>query len=148
MNDFTVKKLAEVQAFIETAEVIMKRGKSFGGTSKVVELMDTAAKTEIASLVPAESKTVFDDAVAKTREKLDKMMELHVGEDWDNPVQVLEWTSFYSGAGAAHSGLVSAALRLTDSEGAFKLGNLESTYYYLLKEAIEALQAVGTERSR
>lgn len=148
MNDFTVKKLADVQALIAIAKVITSHTTSFGGTSRVVDFLDITAKTDIANIVPKDSHELFDDAVAKATAKLTKLMEISIGDDWENNVIVLEWTCTYAGLGAARSGLVSAALRSTDSEGAFKLGNLESNFYYTLKEAILALQAIAAERNR
>lgn len=144
MNEFTAKKLAEVEAFLQTAGVIAERaGESLRQQSpEVATGLTEASRLSVASAVPSEQQQVFTDKVAKTSDKLTQMMELYIGDAWDNPVEVLEWSSFFSGAAAAHAALVGEL----DPEIKQLLSDIQEHFEGLLQQVIAALQAVGRQR--
>lgn len=148
MNEFTVKKLAEVQAFIQTGKTICEKGNSYAGTaSQVVAIIEATDKVELAAAIPEDHKELFSAKVEKTNEKLQKMMDLYVGDEWDNPVEVLEWTSFFAGAGAAHAGLTKSATESSNPDISKSLGSLEQAYKDMLDEVIDNLQSFASSKS-
>jgi hypothetical protein len=110
-NTFTIKKLAEVQAFIKLkADILERSGSNFKNHSPSVYEKLKSINADLNSLVADEGKEVFDIKIEATQTKLTKMMELYVGDSWDDPVEVLEWLSFYSGSASAHCVLAASAL--------------------------------------
>ncbi len=103
MNHKAIKKYAEVAAFVTLAGDMHRRA----GTElqdyapRISERLRTIGGAELPQ-VAADDREAFETKLAKTTEKLTRMMDLYVGDEWDNPVEVLEWSSFYAGAAAAH----------------------------------------------
>lgn len=149
MNEFTAKKLAEVQAFVDTGRAIWERSNSFGSTApQAVTILQAAAKVNLASSIPEDKQELFNTKVQKTTQKLTAMMELYIGDEWDNPVEVLEWSSFFAGAGAAHAGLTKSATETSAPELSKSLGSLEQAYRDLLDQVITQLQAAAQTKSK
>lgn len=144
MNEFTAKKLAEVEAFCKVSGAIIQRaGESFDTEyGSVAAILDDLAAQSVASAVAANQKAIFDAKLEKTTAKLTKMMELYIGDEWDNPVEVLEWTSFFTGAAAAHCALASEL----DLGARDQLVGMSQHYHDALKEVIASLKAVGAVR--
>jgi hypothetical protein len=134
MQEAAVKKCAEVAAFIALADEIIKRaGQAFAGHAPVChqKLTDISA-VSFADTIPNEHRPLFDAKTNKTVTKLTTMMELYIGDEWDNPIEVLEWCSFYAGAGAAHCA-ISAHL--------VKDGSEDPSQFQQLTGQLETLEA-------
>ncbi len=144
MNEFTAKKLAEIEAFLQISGVIIEKAGNplVENNPEVVESLDALSQQTIAPSVSAEVKEIFDTKVEKTHAKLSNMMEIYIGDEWDNPVEVLEWSSFFSGAAAAHAALAS---ELSD-ETREQLDTVRSDFEALLQKVIAGLRAVGISR--
>ncbi len=144
MNEFTAKKLAEIEAFLQISGVIIeKAGTPLAENSpEVVEALNALSQQTIAESVDANVKGIFDTKVEKTHAKLSSMMELYIGDEWDNPVEVLEWSSFFSGAAAAHAALASELSNETREQ----LDTIRSDFEALLQKVISGLRAVGIAR--
>lgn len=144
MNEFTAKKLAEVEAFLQISGVIIEKAGSplMDNNPEVVESLDALSQQTVASSIDTEVKEIFDTKVEKTHAKLSNMMEIYIGEEWGNPVEVLEWSSFFSGAAAAHAALAS---ELSD-ETREQLDIVRSDFEALLQKVIAGLRAVGIAR--
>lgn len=120
MNTFTAKKLGEVLAFSRIGLELTERGEgaaveALGGTqateSFVQQLKEFANQAEQSG-----NDTTMQKADA-TEEKLRGMMEAYIKDEWDNPVELLEWLSFFLGSAAAHWSLVNGAARaIEDSQ--------------------------------
>lgn len=144
MNEFTVKKLAEVQAFIGIGSTILERGNKYDGMAPdAATIIEATTRVSLASAIPESMQETFRAKVDKTTSKLEQMMELYIGDEWDNPVEVLEWSSFFAGAGAAHAGLTKSATEASDPELSKSLGSLEQAYKDLLSAVISRLQEVA-----
>jgi len=144
MNDFVAKKLAEVEAFCKTSALILEKAginfaQKFSETASI--LSELSAKTVVSAL-PSQQKAVFDEKLARTQAKLGKMMELYIGDEWDNPVEVLEWSSFFTGAAAAHCALASALQQDLNTQ----LSDMSKRYEDALHQVIQDLRSVGAER--
>lgn len=143
MNDFVTKKLAEVEAFCKTsATILQKAGSGFSDKySETAAILDELAAQTVARAITVEQHVVFDEKLAKTEAKLGKMMDLYVGDDWDNPVEVLEWCSFFTGAAAAHCALASEL----EDELSDQLSGMSERFEDALHSVIHSLQSVGAE---
>ncbi len=115
-NEFTAKKLGEVMAFARVGEEIFERGRSALETifSKhgVNQILHDIS-THLVSIETLSQELGTEEITAqkceKTKEKLEKMMELYVGDEWDNPTELLEWLGFFEGAALIHWKLVQGA---------------------------------------
>lgn len=144
MNEFTAKKLAEIEAFLQISGVIIEKAGSplVDNNPEVVESLDALSQQTVAPSIDAEVKEIFDTKVEKTHAKLSNMMEIYIGDEWDNPVEVLEWSSFFSGAAAAHAALASELSDATREQ----LDKVRSDFEALLQKVIAGLRAVGIAR--
>ncbi len=147
MNEFTAKKLAEVSAFAALADDITKR------SNPQFELYapEVARRLSLISapaIAIGEHEQLFALKVDKTVAKLTSMMELYIGDEWDNPVEVLEWLSFYAGAASAHADLATSALRtLALVSEADAIEALSQDFWIMLSEVKAQLSKVGAERA-
>lgn len=109
MQDYTTKKLAEVEAFCKiSGEILERAGTDFDEKyGSLAAILDELAAQTVTDAVTVEQHEVFDAKLQKTEAKLADMMDLYIGDEWDNPVEVLEWCSFFTGAASAHCALAS-----------------------------------------
>lgn len=109
MNQKAIRKYAEVAAFVSVARVVLdKSGSALQGHAPETSRILTDISSRHMPVVPDDSISEFDAKLDKTINKLTTMMELYIGDDWDNPIEVLEWLSFYAGAAAAHCAVTSS----------------------------------------
>lgn len=109
MQDYATKKLAEVEAFCKiSGEILERAGTDFDEKyGSLAAILDELAAQTVIDAVTIEQHEVFDAKLQKTEAKLADMMDLYIGDEWDNPVEVLEWCSFFTGAASAHCALAS-----------------------------------------
>lgn len=151
MNEFTAKKIGEVIAFSRVGLLLTERGET-----AFLEALDE----KIAIQFREEMKGMQDwaeqyatevsfEKAEKTTKKLQTMMEQYIGDEWDNPVELLEWLSFFAGAGAAHWALVAAAAEASgELELAAHAVESKSHYYVYLEIVIERLATIGSARAQ
>lgn len=134
------KKLAEVEAFLLTVNTIQSRaGDNFAGQfPNVASKFSELPIKSVNSLVAEAMKPVFDDKVNKTTNKLNSMMELYIGEKWDDPIEVLEWSSFFAGAAAAHCA-IARRLNRDNKQLTQELSSLQASFSDLLDCVITSL---------
>lgn len=106
------KKLGEVKGFaVLGLELIDRSGssaaKAFG--EKYTSKMTSSFKSQLEFLNPIADNEKSEKTVIKVRE----MMEKYIGNNWDNSVEILEWSGFFFGACQIHWSLI---LRLAESE--------------------------------
>ena len=113
MNEFIAKKLGEVLAFVRIGQEMFERGgqalQEAWGEEKSVGFRE-ALKTQTAKLEGLSSEVSKTKADATTK-KLRGMMEVYIGDEWDNPTELLEWSGFYLGSAIIHWALVEGAAR-------------------------------------
>ena len=97
MKEKLAKKLGELLAFSQVGHDLFERTRE-----NMLEVWpaDELSLTTEENLGFAEQIKILTD-----KEKLMKMQELYLGTDTD-PVEILEWLSFFEGAAAAHASLV------------------------------------------
>lgn len=145
MNEFTQKKLGEVIAFSRIGcELVDRSGEAFTealqerGTNFVSDLknLEQSVMTYATDVTHAKAE--------KTTEKLRTMMEQYVGDEWDNPVEILEWLSFFTGSASAHWALVVGAAEGANNEDLMNTAEKGGEVYHdYLHDVIEALYKIG-----
>src|SRR6266540_2655870 len=117
LNEFTARKLGEVLAFsrvgAETwkqahpafnvpdsgADTISNLVRDLNAQAKQLE--ELAAEVEVAAITLTKAES--------TGNKLRQMRDLYIGDAWDNPAELLEWSGFFEGAAVVHWSLVVGA---------------------------------------
>jgi hypothetical protein len=148
MQPFVIKKMAEVQAFANlSTEILNRSGEVFVEQApKVASALKDINQDLKNKFANSSESEVFETKLAKTIDKLTTMMELYIGDEWDNPVEVLEWLSFYSGAAAAHAALVAGALEVTGSADKAVFIKLSDDFRKILDEVMSTLNGIGKKR--
>ena len=112
MNEFGAKKTGEVIAFLHIGQQFLDKGGSAGRQAFGTQAADFAKRlenlrTQSEQLFVGDSfKEKIKSKVEATTTKVSDMMHLYVGDEWDNPTELLEWSGFYAGAGAVHAALL------------------------------------------
>lgn len=155
INEFTAKKLGEVLAFARVGEEIFERGRaalnSVFTEHGVNQILHDISEHRVAIEALAAELGTNDITLPKsekTAEKLRKMLELYVGEEWDNPAELLEWLGFFEGAALVHWRLVEGAgkaLKHTDTVSLAKTGT--SFHASLLNQVGEKIRDVGGSKA-
>lgn len=142
MSNDGVKKLAEVEAFLNIGAGILRRaGPKFEKEqNEVYASLSQIIKRSYKKHLSVEQADTFTVKTDKTTIKLNQMMELYIGDSWDNSIEVLEWLSFYSGAGAAHCAIANTLL--TNQQINRSLISLEESFKLLLNLVIKSLKEV------
>ncbi len=109
MNDFVAQKLGEVIAFARIGKEFRERAgttfdKALDRSDEFVHYMESFAD----EAARAGTDTTHKKADKSTK-KLRSMMEAYVGNHWDNPIELLEWLSFFVAASAAHWSIIRGA---------------------------------------
>lgn len=113
MTEFSARKLGEVLAFSVVGAETMEKGRTaldsvFGG-EKVAMFID-AHKAHAAAIEKAAKDADMGEVTMKkaeaTGEKLRKMRDMYVGDEWENPAELMEWLGFFEGAAVVHFSLV------------------------------------------
>ncbi|MBX4189932.1 hypothetical protein KW791_01370 [Candidatus Parcubacteria bacterium] len=121
MNEFTAKKLGEVLAFANVGKEIFEKGRMAleevftrdGVNNTLHQISKHGVEIENLAKELGTSEITMPKS-QKTGDKLRKMMELYVGEEWDNPAELLEWLGFFEGAAIVHWKLVEGAAQALD----------------------------------
>jgi hypothetical protein len=156
MNEFVAKKLGEVLAFAVVGKEIFEKGKDAltsvlanEGVGGVIENVTDHA-TAITKLAESESISAITlPKSQKTGDKLRQMIDLYVGDQWDNPTEILEWLGFFEGAALVHWKLVDGAgMALGDAKLQNLAGQGITFHQNLLAEVAQALHKVGSAKAK
>ena len=149
MNEFVAKKLGEVLAFSRIGIECAERSGSYF-TEAIGEHGAHFSETlaTIATVVEQIGNDITRSKAEATVLKLRGMMEAYIGDEWQNPTEILEWLSFFAGAAGAHWSLVKgAADTLHDDKLQDVADDAIKGYEKLLVVVNEQLYAVGQQRS-
>lgn len=156
MNDFTANKIGEVCAFANVWQETLTRAETalrpvYGETFD--EIRNSFSDLHDALLAFAERENVADTVKAKcagTSEKLRAMQNTYLTdeEDWQDAIELLEWSSFFYGAGFAHSELIIGTAETLDKGELLELGQSSSKLHHdLLHDAAQRLREDGKNRA-
>lgn len=129
MNEFSAKKLGEVLAFNVTGLMLFERGENALTSVLGEEYAKTVAMfSKSAERIHQISEQEDIDAVVlpkseKTKSKLISMAELYIGDEWDNPAELMEWFGFFEGAAIIHWQLVVGVAETTNNKELSDLAN-------------------------
>lgn len=155
LNEFTAKKLGEILAFSRVGKETFERGRAaltkvFGSDEVEAIIEANNALAERVDIIAEESgvKDIVDKKFDGTSDKLRKMRDLYVADQWDNETELMEWSGFFEGAAIVHFSLVAgageklenAAIKSIASDGL-------ALHRKILTQAETMLKATGNERS-
>jgi hypothetical protein len=155
MNEFTAKKLGEILAFADVGRETFNKGKvafeSVLGKEKVSEALKILSSQKDLIHTLADRAGVLKSVLSKlekTGEKLRKMRDLYIGDEWDNPTELLEWSGFSEGAAVVHASLLQGA---AEEIGHSELKSLANEFLIfhkdLLDQSIEILHLIGRKKA-
>ena len=150
MSEFTEKKLGEVLAFcLVGQETVRKAGSNFSqviGEEKVKRYSSRLA--DIAASIGTEATELTRAKSEKTAAKLRSLRGAYIGDEWDNPTEVLEWLGFFEGAAIVHWFLILGSAETTDN---LKLGALAHSAIDLHRKSLanveDHLHQIGGQRA-
>lgn len=143
MDNLLPKKIGEVLAFARVGLELLERG---GDAITQAYGQDMAADLQShLSAHISRTQPLADTAKAeKTGLKIRSMMEQYIGDEWDNPIELLEWSGFYLGAAGIHWSLVAGlAAKEGDAELAAYANEQAALFTNWLATAFKRTQASG-----
>jgi hypothetical protein len=158
MKEFAAKKLGEVLAFAETGKETLEKGHlgllkilDPSGVDRLEYFIEENNSIAERIKIQGEEKGVMNIVLPKkekTAEKLNKMRDMYIGDQWDNPTEVLEWLGFFAGAAIVHWNLVKGEAGNSGSKDLENLAKSSITSYQdFLSEISEILTKIGKEKS-
>ncbi len=145
MNEFVAKKLGEVLAFNQIGTDTISHGRAALvaalGEEKIIEMEEKNRMHGESVINIATEAGVIDTTLAKaekTGEKLKKMRDLYVGDQWHNAVELMEWSGFFEGAAVVHWALVRGAAEALNNEALLLLAEEGVNWHYELIEMAES----------
>jgi len=154
INEFVAKKIGEVVAFAEVgAETFDKGRESFEsvfGKGRVAEIIDSHRSRggKLKDMVGGDARDIMLKKVEGTGEKLRHMRDYYVGDDWDNPAELLEWSGFFEGAAVVHVNLViGAAEKIDNSELLSLVRERKDVHKKILDEILEGIKKIGFSKA-
>lgn len=155
MNEFTAKKLGEVLAFavvsLETAEKAEKALKEAFGDDTFQNIVEENKKhIKIINTLAEENNIseIVNTKLAGTGNKLRQMRDLYIGDEWENPTELLEWSGFFEGAAIVHWDLVSGVGDALNNETLTNLANSAlSLHREIFAQTEEGLKQHGKNKS-
>jgi hypothetical protein len=156
VNEFVGKKLGEILAFAEVGAETWERGQEslalVLGADVVADVIARSFEHARTIRSMAEELGTSEVTLKKlegTGKKLREMRDLYVGDQWHNPVELLEWSGFFEGAAVVHFALVRGAGEGLDHEGLTELGTEGADFHQqILDKAEGELHSVGQNRSQ
>ena len=155
MNEFVAKKLGEVFAFVTL--VIDTYDKGEKGFLKELNPTELKARvTEISAIRDAitdiaKQSDQYATMLTKSEQtlgKITKARDEYIAERWDDTVELYEWFSFNSGAGAAHANEVLGASIALQNEPLRNITSQTLSYFdQLLEDCKNYLYKIGSERA-
>jgi len=152
MNDHMWKKCGEVKAFAEVNKAFLKRGKpalkNTVFTADEIEELVAANRThrdQLTATAETAGKTdLINNKAEKTVTKLEALQDTYLeDDDWEDAVELLEWSGFFHGGALVHWNLVAGAAKASDND---KLAKLASGGYKFHHEVLHAVKDRLEER--
>ncbi len=155
INEFVAKKLGEVLAFTMVATDTLARGRA-----ALVEVLGEGAVVDMEHKTKLHADTIVHIATGagvaetttakagKTSAKVTQMRDLYIGDQWNNPIEILEWSGFFEGAVIVHWNLVKGAAQALSHAELLALCDECISWHYSLLEQIEGeLEDEGSDKA-
>ncbi len=155
MNESIAKKLGEVLAFNTVGTQTFEKGgvvlKQAIGEERYTDIQEKFRIHGEEIIRVATDAGVIDTTLAKakrTEEKISAMRDMYIGDNWDNPVEILEWSGFFEGAAIVHWAFVAGAAQAMNHEPLMTLCEEGKNYRYELLELVEGeLESKGQDKA-
>lgn len=152
MNEHMWAKAGEVKAFAEVGITFLKKAKSglrkdVFSADEVEELIaaNQTHRDQIDTIAEAADATEAVDTKAEaTQEKLINLQDNYLTDedDWEDPLELLEWSGFFHGGALVHWSLIVGAAK---KDGPEELAQLADGGYKFHHEVLHAVQDSITE---
>jgi hypothetical protein len=154
MNEFTGKKLGELLAFNRVGTDTYEKGRTALvealGEEKVADIEEKNRMHGESVMKIATDGGVIDTTLAKataTEEKLKKMRDLYVADQWDNATELMEWSGFFEGAAIVHWALMRGVAEGLEHDELLELTEEGVNWHYEMLELSEGhLETIGTDK--
>jgi hypothetical protein len=151
MNEKLFKKLGELHAFSEVGRELFEKNHknlitvwSSDEVSLIIE-KNAGFEKQINILADRNSMSkVMLTKAEKTKAKLTQMQDLYLADDTD-PIEIMEWLSFFEGAAAAHGSLVLGMAQNNQEIERFTK-DLISFHRELVEKVAEILFRIGKKK--
>ncbi len=155
MNEFTARKLGEVLAFSRLGVEIFEKGHQAleeGLPTSDIEATMSQLKDHVTRIESMAAKTGLDDVTLKKAEgtgnKLRSMLDLYVGDEWDNPAELLEWLGFFEGAAIVHWDLVMGAATSLNEPDLQELATTGREFHHAMLHTVEdSIKHLGAKKA-
>lgn len=155
INEFIAKKMGEVLAFNQVGTDTFEKGRvalaEILGAEKVADIEEkNALHTQSLINIANEAKVleITSAKAEKTNEKLKKMRDLYVADQWDNATELMEWSGFFEGAAIVHWQLVLGAAETLEIEDLSLLAQEGVNWHHEVLEMVEGeLYQKGADRA-
>lgn len=154
-NTFVAKKMGEVLAFCNVGADTFEKGRPALSEKYGADFVESR-EAKFKSGADLLNRLFMDDAMRETGlakaqatgEKLTKLRDIYVGDEWGNAIELSEWSGFFEGAGRVHWELVrGVATALKNDELASLADNWIEDHKNFLDQASLTLKGVGLERA-
>lgn len=155
MNEFVTKKLGEVLAFNRLGTETLEKGRAVLATAlgeeKIVDMEEKNHMHVEGIMKIATDEGVIDALLAKadaTEKKLRGMRDLYIGDNWNNPTEILEWSGFFEGAAIVHWAVIRGAAEGMNNEELLTFAEEGINWHYEVLELCESeLSQTGTDKA-
>lgn len=155
MNEFAAKKLGEVLAFANVGLETLNKAHAgivqAWSNDEIKLLVDGFSKQRDAIADKAKVAGVGDTTSTKaeaTAIKLRSMRDAYVGDEWDNPAEIMEWLGFFEGSAMVHWALVRGAAEALDDALLKQTADDAITFHHdFLNDVRSKLMLIGKNRA-
>ncbi len=149
MNEFIIEKLGEVLAFATVGNETLEKGAgvledTFGAEKVKNAVIENRIHAEQILKINPQAKEFHEN----TAEKLRAMRDIHLGHQWDTPIDLMEWCGFFEGAALVHWRIIEGAGEAMDSEEIMELAEAGLALHQELFDTVGAyLQEIGQAKT-
>jgi hypothetical protein len=153
MNEFTAKKCGEVLAFAQVGQEILNRADGLEDVlgESTVKTMQEQLKTfegELLTVLEDHHLEIAENKAVATGKKLIDLAERYIGDEWDNPVEVMEWLGFFEGAAVVHCSVIEGAATALALSDLLPLATRMKEFHHQTLHGVDtALQQAGSDRA-
>lgn len=147
MNEHMWKKAGEVKAFAEVGISFLKKGKEglrydVFSADEIEELIaaNQTHRDQIDQIAETAGTTqLVNEKAGKTKTKLVDLQDTYLTDedDWEDPLELLEWSGFFHGGALVHWSLIAGA---SEQHGLDKLTKLANGGYKFHHEVLHAVK--------
>lgn len=151
MNEFVGKKLGEVAAFSRLGiETLIKGQNSLSpilAVTKTIAMLEDQEKKIIDLASAYGFRDITLEKAQKTKDKIIFMRDHYIGNEWDNPTEILEWLGFFEGAAVAHWFLIQGVAEGLGDQALKDLASFSTQQHQDLFDVVnQSLSKIGSIR--